>query len=39
MILTHMVMFNFFSGATATEGPAGGLGIYSRIHQGVGLAF
>lgn len=38
MIFTHLVFFQFFTGA----GTAGDFvipsGVYSRIHQGVGLA-
>ncbi len=39
MILTHMVMFGFFSGAGDGSEPAVIAAVYSRIHQGVGLAF
>lgn len=35
MILTHLVFFEFLVGASASSSSAV---IYSRIHQGVGLA-
>lgn len=38
MILTHLIMFEFFVGATETP-TLPSLPIYSKIHQGVGLSF
>lgn len=37
MILTHFIMFEFFTGATSTADVIN-LATYSKIHQGVGLA-
>lgn len=39
MILTHMVMFRFFAGASMVAVAPGNPGIYSKIHQGPGFAF
>lgn len=40
MILTHMVMFRFFDGASAADGGAAvNAALYSKLHQGPGFAF
>lgn len=38
MILTHLVMFRFFAGASTTS-PAVNAALYSKIHQGPSFGF